>query len=152
MDTLALDHHALLAVAVAEARQGLLENGIPIGAAIFDASGKLLGSGHNRRIQHNDPSAHGETDAFRNAGRQRTYRDKVMVTTLAPCWYCSGLVRQFGFETLIVGESQNFQGGIAWLRDLGVKVIDLGNQECITLLADYIKKYPDIWHEDIGKD
>ncbi|MGA2420844.1 MAG: nucleoside deaminase [Candidatus Acidiferrum sp.] len=152
MDALALDHHALLAVAIAEARQGLLENGIPIGAAIFDASGKLLGSGHNRRMQHNDPSAHGETDAFRKAGRQRTYRDKIMVTTLAPCWYCSGLVRQFGFETLIVGESQNFQGGIAWLRDLGVNVIDLNNQECISLLADYIKKYPHIWREDIGQD
>ena len=152
MDPFTVDHHALLSVAIAEARQGLLENGIPIGAAIFDDSGKLLGSGRNRRMQHNDPSAHGETDAFRNAGRQRTYRDKIMVTTLAPCWYCSGLVRQFGFETLIVGESQNFQGGIAWLRDLGVNVIDLNNQECITLLADYIKKYPHIWHEDIGED
>ena len=152
MDPFTLDYHALLAVALSEARQGLLENGIPIGAAIFDVTGKLLGSGHNRRMQHNDPSAHGETDAFRNTGRQRTYRDKIMVTTLAPCWYCSGLVRQFGFETLIVGESQNFQGGIAWLRDLGVNVIDLNNQECAILLADYIKKYPHIWHEDIGED
>jgi cytosine/creatinine deaminase len=152
MDPIALDPHALLAIAIAQARQGLSENGIPIGAAIFDATGKLLGAGHNRRVQHNDPSAHGETDAFRNAGRQRTYRDKIMVTTLAPCWYCSGLVRQFGFETLIVGESQNFQGGVPWLRDLGVKVIDLNSRECITLLASYIKKYPHIWHEDIGED
>src|SRR5271157_2143287 len=143
-----LDHRALLTVAIAEARQGLSENGIPIGAAIFDASGKLLGAGHNRRVQHIDPSAHGETDAFRNAGRQRTYRDKIMVTTLAPCWYCSGLVRQFGFQTLIVGESQNFQGGLTWLRDLGVNVIDLNNQQCITLLADYIQNNPQIWHED----
>jgi creatinine deaminase len=146
------DPHTLLAVAIAEARQGLAEGGIPIGAAIFDAAGALLGAGHNRRVQHNDPSAHGETDAFRNAGRQRSYRNKIMVTTLAPCWYCSGLVRQFGFRTLIVGESHNFPGGIAWLRDLGVNVIDLKNQECITLLATYVKDHPQIWHEDIGED
>ena len=148
----ALDHSAMLAVAFAEARNGLAEGGIPIGAAIFDAEGRLLGSGHNRRVQNGDPSLHGETDAFRNAGRQRSYRDKIMVTTLAPCWYCSGLVRQFGFGTLIVGESKNFQGGIVSLRDLGVNVIDLNNQECITLLATYIKDHPQIWHEDIGED
>jgi cytosine deaminase len=147
-----LDPHALLAIAIAEARQGLSENGIPIGAAIFDAAGKLLGAGHNRRVQHNDPSAHGETDAFRNAGRQRTYRDKIMVTTLAPCWYCSGLVRQFGFQTLIVGESQNFPGGLSWLHEHGVKIIDLNSQECISLLAGYIQKNPAIWHEDIGEE
>jgi creatinine deaminase len=152
MPPVQLDYHALLAVAIAEARQGLSENGIPIGAAIFDATGKLLGSGHNRRVQHSDPSAHGETDAFRNAGRQRTYRDKIMVTTLAPCWYCSGLVRQFGFQTLVVGESQNFQGGVAWLRELGVNVIDLDSRECVTLLEDYIQKNPNVWHEDIGED
>ena len=146
------NYESLLAVAIAEARKGLSENGIPIGAAVFDATGKLLGSGHNRRVQHNDPSAHGETDAFRNAGRQRTYRDKIMVTTLAPCWYCSGLVRQFGFRTLIVGESQNFQGGVAWLRELGVNVIDLNSRECVELLADYIQKNPNVWHEDIGED
>jgi cytosine deaminase len=147
-----LDPHALLAIAIAEARQGLSENGIPIGAAIFDAAVKLLGAGHNRRVQHNDPSAHGETDAFRNAGRQRTYRDKIMVTTLAPCWYCSGLVRQFGFQTLIVGESQNFPGGLSWLHEHGVKIIDLNSQECISLLAGYIQKNPAIWHEDIGEE
>src|SRR5271167_4916 len=152
MSPVQLDYSALLAVAIAEARQGLSENGIPIGAAIFDAVGKLIGAGHNRRVQHNDPSAHGETDAFRNAGRQRTYRDKIMVTTLAPCWYCSGLVRQFGFHTLIVGESRNFPGGLDWLRDLGVNVIDLNNQQCITLLADYIQNNPQIWHEDIGEE
>ncbi len=108
--------------------------------------------GHNRRVQHNDPSAHGETDAFRNAGRQRTYSDKIMVTTLAPCWYCSGLVRQFNFETLIVGESQNFAGGLAWLRELGINVIDLNSEECFLLLSDYIKKNPRVWHEDIGEE
>jgi len=142
----------MLSVAIAEARKGLAEGGIPIGAAIFDPTGKLIGAGHNRRVQNNDPSLHGETDAFRNAGRQRSYRNLIMVTTLAPCWYCSGLVRQFGFGTVIVGESRNFQGGIDWLRSLGIKVIDLDSQECVTMLSEYIRANPEIWHEDIGQD
>ena len=146
------DYAAMLAVAFEEAQLGLAEGGLPIGAAIFHHDGTLISRGRNRRVQQNDPSIHGETDAFRSAGRQRSYRDLIMVTTLAPCWYCSGLVRQFGFQTLIVGESQNFPGGIAWLREHGVNVIDLNNQECVALLAEYIKKNPAIWHEDIGKD
>jgi creatinine deaminase len=145
-----LDFSKLLAVAIAEARTGLAEGGLPIGAAIFDATGKLLGAGHNRRVQDGDPSMHGETNAFRNAGRQRNYRNLIMVTTLAPCWYCSGLVRQFGFGTLVVGESRNFQGGVDWLRSLGVNVIDLDSHECVTLVADYICANPEIWNEDIG--
>ena len=140
----------MLEIAMAEARQGLAEGGIPIGAALFDRSGKVLGRGHNRRVQENDPSVHGETDAFRRAGRQRTYRDKMMVTTLAPCWYCSGLVRQFGIGTVIVGESVNFQGGIDWLRQNGIEVIDLHSEECVRMLANYISANPAIWHEDIG--
>jgi creatinine deaminase len=146
------DYPAMLAVALAEARKGLAEGGIPIGAAIFDASGKLVGAGHNRRVQNGDPSLHGETDAFRNAGRQRSYRQLIMVTTLAPCWYCSGLVRQFGFRTLVVGESRNFQGGLDWLRSLGVRVIDLDSEECASLLAAYIRASPDVWNEDIGEE
>jgi|ERR1022692_42036 cytosine deaminase len=146
------DYAAMLAVALAEARKGLAEGGIPIGAAIFDASGKLAGAGHNRRVQNGDPSLHGETDAFRNAGRQRSYRKLIMVTTLAPCWYCSGLVRQFGFGTLIVGESRNFQGGVDWLRSLGLKVIDLDSEECASLLSAYIRANPEIWNEDIGEE
>jgi cytosine/creatinine deaminase len=142
----------MLAVALAEARMGLAEGGLPIGAAIFDASGRVIGSGHNRRVQNGDPSMHGETDAFRNAGRQRSYRNLIMVTTLAPCWYCSGLVRQFGFGTLVVGESRNFQGGVEWLRSLGIQVIDLDSAECVSLMADYIKNHPDVWHEDIGEE
>src|SRR5580692_1731057 len=130
-----LDHAALLAVALAEARKGLAEGGIPIGAAIFDAKGKLIGSGHNRRVQNGDPSMHGETDAFRRAGRQRSYRAMTMVTTLAPCWYCSGLIRQFGFGRVVVGESETFRGGIDWLREIGVEVVDLRSQVCIDLLA-----------------
>jgi len=142
----------MLAVALHEARLGLAEGGIPIGAALFGGDGRLLGSGHNRRVQHGDPSAHGETDAFRNAGRQRSYRDCVMVTTLAPCWYCSGLVRQFGIGTLVVGESRNFSGGVEWLRSLGVRVVDLDNEDCARLLADYIRDNPAVWYEDIGEE
>jgi cytosine deaminase len=147
-----LDYHAMLQVAIAEARQGLAEGGIPIGAALFDRQGNLLGSGHNRRVQENDPSVHGETDAFRKAGRQRSYRDKIMVTTLAPCWYCSGLVRQFNIGTVVVGESVNFAGGVEWLRENGVEVIDLNCAECVQLLADFIAAHPEVWHEDIGAE
>ena len=145
------DYKALLDVAVKEARQGLAEGGIPIGAALFDKDGNLLGSGHNRRIQENDPSIHGETDAFRKAGRQRNYRDKIMATTLAPCWYCSGLVRQFNIGTVVVGESVNFPGGIEWLRENGVEVIDLNSTECIEMMKRYIESNPEVWNEDIGE-
>lgn len=146
------NHAAMLAVALAEARKGLAEGGIPIGAAIFDADGHLVSAGHNRRVQHGDPSMHGETDAFRNAGRQRSYRNLTMVTTLAPCWYCSGLIRQFGFGTVVVGESRNFQGGIEWLRSLRVRVIDLDSEECVSLLNEYIRVHPEVWNEDIGEE
>mgnify|MGYP000022221167 FL=1 len=146
----AQSHQQMLEVAIEEAKAGLAEGGIPIGAAIFDADGTLLGRGHNRRIQESDPSVHAETDAFRKAGRQRNYRDKVMVTTLAPCWYCSGLVRQFNIGTVIVGESVNFDGGVEWLRENGVNVIDLNSAECIELLGNFISSNPEIWNEDIG--
>jgi cytosine deaminase len=147
-----LDYEAMLEVAIEEARQGLAEGGIPIGAALFDERGTLLGRGHNRRVQEGDPSAHGETDAFRKAGRQSSYRDKIMVTTLAPCWYCSGLVRQFNIRTVIVGESINFSGGVPWLKENGVEVIDLNSQACIKMLADYVAANPSVWNEDIGED
>ena len=146
------EYSAMLAVVLAEARLGLAEGGIPIGAAIFDTTGKLIGKGHNRRVQNGDPSLHGETDAFRHAGRQRSYRNLIMVTTLAPCWYCSGLVRQFGFGKVVVGESRNFQGGIEWLRSLGIKVIDLNSEECASMLSDYIRANPAVWNEDIGEE
>ena len=146
------DYRAMLETAIAEARSGLDEGGIPIGAALYHADGRLLGCGHNRRVQEDDPSVHGETDAFRKAGRQRSYRDTIMVTTLAPCWYCSGLVRQFNIGTVVVGESVNFSGGIDWLRGHGVNVIDLANDECITMLGDWISTNPATWNEDIGED
>jgi cytosine deaminase len=147
-----LDYKKILDVAIEEAKIGLAEGGIPIGAALFDKQGNLLGRGHNRRVQENDASVHGETDAFRKAGRQRTYRDKIMVTTLAPCWYCSGLVRQFKIGTVIVGESVNFDGGIEWLKENGVEVINLNSAQCIEMLKNYIENNPEVWREDIGEE
>ena len=146
------DFAAMLAIALAEARLGLSEGGVPVGAALFDREGRLLGRGRNRRVQEGDPSIHGETDAFRKAGRQRGYRDKVLATTLAPCWYCSGLVRQFGIGTLVVGDAVNFLGGLDWLREAGVRVVDLASPECIDLMRDFIAAHPDLWNEDIGRE
>ena len=142
----------MLNTAIQQAQKGLKEGGIPIGAALFSTNGTLLGKGRNRRIQNNDPSLHGETDAFRNAGRQLSYMNTIMVTTLAPCWYCSGLIRQFKIKTVIVGESVNFSGGVDWLKQNGIKVIDLHSEECITMLGNYIRRNPDIWNEDIGEE
>lgn len=142
----------MLAIAVEEARIGLAEGGVPVGAALFSRDGQLLGRGHNRRVQEGDPSIHGETDAFRKAGRQKTYRDKILVTTLAPCWYCSGLIRQFNIGTVLVGESVNFPGGIEWLRQNGVNVVDLNSGECIEMMASFIQDYPELWNEDIGEE
>jgi cytosine/creatinine deaminase len=143
---------SMLKVAIEEARIGLAEGGIPIGAALFDSNGKLLGRGHNRRVQENDPSIHGETDAFRKAGRQTSYKHTTMATTLAPCWYCSGLVRQFGIGTVVVGESVNFRGGIDWLSENGIYVIDMRSAECVGILKEFIELYPSLWNEDIGAD
>lgn len=141
----------MLNVAIQEAQKGLAQGGIPIGAALFHTNGTLLGKGRNQRIQKNDPSLHGETDAFRNAGRQRSYANTIMVTTLAPCWYCSGLVRQFNIKTVVVGESVNFSGGIDWLKQHGIEVIDLQSETCIKMLGNFIHENPEIWHEDIGE-
>lgn len=146
------DYERMLRVAIKEARMGLAEGGVPIGAALFDGAGNLLGRGHNRRVQDGDPAMHAETSAFKSAGRRRSYRDCVMVTTLAPCWYCSGLVRQFGIGTVVAGESATFQGGLAWLAENGVKVVDLDNAECKALLGGFIRERPEVWNEDIGVD
>lgn len=145
-----LDLRTLLDVAYEQARIGLDEGGIPIGAALFAADGTLLGAGHNRRIQDDDPSAHGETKAFRAAGRQRDYSSTIMVTTLSPCWYCSGLIRQFGIGTVVIGENRTFYGGEDWLRENGIEVIVLDDQRCVEMMSDYITTHPQVWNEDIG--
>ncbi|HET6826965.1 MAG TPA: nucleoside deaminase [Amnibacterium sp.] len=141
-----------LAVAAEQARAGAREGGIPIGAALFDREGRLLGAGHNRRVQQDDASVHGETDAFRNAGRQRSYRDTTMATTLSPCWYCSGLVRQFGIGRVVVGEDVNFSGGQEWLTEHGTEVVVLNDPDLIAMMADYIRLNPEVWNEDIGEE
>lgn len=146
-----VDPQALLDVAVAEARAGLAEGGIPIGAALFTADGRLLGRGHNRRVQDDDPSVHAETDAFRNAGRQRDYRSTIMVTTLSPCWYCSGLVRQFGIGAVVIGEARTFHGGHDWLAEHGVAVTLLDDERCVAMMTDFVRERPELWHEDIGE-
>jgi cytosine/creatinine deaminase len=142
----------MLKVAVEEARAGLAEGGIPIGAGLFGPAGELLGRGHNRRVQDQDPSMHAETAAFRNAGRQRTYRGTTMVTSLSPCWYCSGLVRQFGISRVVVGEARTFFGGHEWLAEHGVEVVLLDDPELVELMTDFIAARPELWLEDIGED
>jgi cytosine deaminase len=146
-----INYEEMLAVAIEEAELGLSEGGVPVGAAVFDGEGRLLSRGRNRRVQEGDPSIHGETDAFRKAGRQRTYRDKIMVTTLAPCWYCSGLIRQFNIGKVVVGEDVTFAGGVEWLRENGIDVVVIDSQRCKDLMSEFIQLRPEIWNEDIGE-
>jgi cytosine deaminase len=148
----AIETAGLLAVAVAEAKAGLAEGGIPIGAALFDTSGTVLGQGHNRRVQDDDPSMHAETAAFRAAGRRRTYADTIMVTTLSPCWYCSGLIRQFGIGEVVIGENKTFHGGQDWLAEHGVTITMVHDAGCVAMMTDFISARPDLWYEDIGRD
>ena len=142
----------MLEVAKAEARLGASGGGIPIGAALFGPGGELWGRGHNRRLQDDDPSLHGETSAFRNAGRRRSYRGTTMATTLSPCWYCSGLVRQFGISRVVIGEAETFVGGHGWLAENGVEVVVLQDQDCIEMMREFETEHPDVWAEDIGAD
>jgi cytosine/creatinine deaminase len=139
-----------LAVAVEEAHAGLASGGVPIGAALVAPDGTILGRGHNRRVQDDDPSVHAETAAFRAAGRQPSYRGTTMVTTLSPCWYCSGLVRQFGISRLVVGEATSFTGGHDWLAEHGVEVVVLDDDRCRSMMRDFVAARPDLWFEDIG--
>jgi cytosine/creatinine deaminase len=145
------DPQIMLAVALEQARIGLSEGGIPVGGAIFRPDGVLLGAGRNRLVQNGDPSMHGETDAFRAAGRQPRYRDLILVTTLAPCWYCSGLIYQFRFKQVIVGDSVNAQGGVAWLRQQGLDILDLASPECIQVMSDFKRANPNLWNECVGE-
>lgn len=139
-----------LSVALDEARASAAEGGVPIGAALVDYDGRVLGRGHNRRVQEDDPSAHGETEAFRAAGRQRSYRWTTMVTTLSPCWYCSGLVRQFGIGRVVIGDTRTFHGAHDWLAEHGVEVVVLDDPECARLMTEFVDAHSDLWHEDIG--
>ncbi len=142
----------MLEVAKEEARRGRDSGGIPIGAALFGPGGELWGKGHNRRVQDGDPTIHGETAAFRAAGRRRSYRGTTMATTLSPCWYCSGLVRQFGISRVVIGEARTFFGGHEWLAENGVEVVVLDDPECVAMMELFIAEHPELWYEDIGAD
>lgn len=140
-----------LAVAKDEARQGAAEGGIPIGAALFGPDGELWGRGRNRRIQDGDPSIHGETSAFRDAGRRRSYRGATMATTLSPCWYCSGLVRQFGISRVVIGEAITFVGGHDWLAEHGTEIVLFEDRELVDMMSAFAAANPGVWAEDIGE-
>ena len=145
------DPHAMLAIALEQARIGANEGGVPVGGAIFTVDGTLLGAGRNRLVQHGNCSLHGETDAFRAAGRRAHWHDTILVTTLAPCWYCSGLISQFRFRKVIVGDSVNAQGGLEWLKSQSIEILDLKSQDCIDLIAKFQHEHPDLWKECIGE-
>lgn len=145
-----LDPRTLLRVALEEARAGAAAGGVPVGAALFGPDGALLGRGHNRRVQDGDPATHGETAAFRAAGRRPHYRGTTMVTTLSPCFFCAGLIRQFRIPNLVVGEAGTFGGQHAWLAAHGVAVTVLDDPECTALMTRFERDHPDVWVEDIG--
>jgi cytosine deaminase len=136
--------------AIAEAKKGLEEGGLPIGSVLV-RDGQIIAAGHNRRVQEGDPMAHAEIDCLRRAGRQKTFRDTVLYSTLMPCFLCSGAVVQFGVPRVIVGESVNFAGGPEFMRKHGVKIVDLHDPACIVMMRDFIRDHPELWHEDIGK-
>ena len=136
--------------AIDEARKGLAEGGIPIGSALAK-DGKLIASGHNKRVQDGDPVAHAEIDCLRNAGRIGSFQDTVLYSTLMPCYLCSGAVVQFGIKTVVVGESRTFPGAPEFMRAHGVEVVDLDLPECIAMMEQFIKERPELWNEDIGK-
>jgi creatinine deaminase len=141
----------LMNAAIEEAQHGLAEGGLPIGSVLV-RGGQIIGRGHNRRVQKGDPMAHAEIDCLSRAGRQKTYKDTVLYSTLMPCHLCSGAVVQFGIPKVVVGESVNFGGAPDFLRKQGVEVIDLHDPQCIQMMGDFTKAHPDLWNEDIGKD
>lgn len=136
--------------ALEEARIGSREGGIPIGS-VLTRNGKIIGKGHNMRVQKNDPTAHAEIECLRNSGRIGTYKGTVLYSTLMPCYLCAGAVVQFGIRKVIVGESRNFSGAKEFMQSHGIEVIDLDSAECIEIMRMFILNHPDLWYEDIGR-
>lgn len=136
--------------AIEEARLGMSEGGLPIGSVLVRGN-HIIGRGHNRRVQRGDPMAHAEIDCLTNAGRQKTYGDTVLYSTLMPCYLCSGAAVQFGVPKVVVGESVNFGGGPEFMRSKGIEVVDLHDAECIEMMGSFIREHPELWNEDIGK-
>ncbi|MFN8558415.1 MAG: nucleoside deaminase [Dehalococcoidia bacterium] len=145
-----MDDAAHLNEAIAEARAGLAEGGIPIGSVLV-RGGEIIGRGHNRRAQDGDQTAHAEIDCLRNAGRQRTLRDTVLYSSLMPCYLCAGAVVQVGLPRVVVGESRTFTGSRAFMEAHGVEVVDLDDGRCVALMRDFITARPELWAEDIGR-
>ncbi len=139
-----------MAEAIAEAKQGLSEGGIPIGSVIIK-DGKIVGKGHNKRVQDSDPVTHAEIDCLRNAGRIGNYRETTLYSTLMPCYLCAGAVVQFGIKKVIAGESATFAGAKEFMESHGVEVIDLNLDECKQMMSKFIQEKPELWNEDIGK-
>lgn len=150
MDKVGQDKDPFLQIAIAEARTGLTEGGIPIGSVLV-RDGQIIGRGHNRRVQQGDPIAHAEIDCLRNAGRTGSYRNTVLYSTLMPCYLCAGAIVQFGIPKVVAGESRTFQGAKVFLIEQGVEVIDLDSEECYRMMQDFIEKNPELWNEDIGQ-
>jgi cytosine deaminase len=147
-----------LQAAIDEAKLGLSEGGLPIGSVLVRGD-RIIGRGHNRRVQHGDPMAHAEIDCLKNAGRQGTYKDTILYSTLMPCYLCTGAAVQFGVPKVIVGESVTFPGGESkwglsgdFMRAAGIEVVDLRDETCIAMMRDFIAKNPTLWNEDIGVD
>jgi creatinine deaminase len=136
--------------AIAEAKQGLNEGGIPIGSVLV-RDGKIISKGHNKRVQNNDPMTHAEIDCLRNAGRIGTYKGTTLYSTLMPCYLCAGAVVQFGIKKVIAGESKTFLGAKEFMESHGVEVIDLDLENCKRLMQDFIQQKPELWNEDIGE-
>ena len=150
-------HEPFLLAAIEEARQGLAEGGLPIGSVLVRA-GTIIGRGHNRRVQEGKPMIHAEIDCLNNAGRQQTYRDTVLYSTLMPCFLCAGAAVQFGIPVVVVGESETFRGGEgpggtspAFMRSHNIELVDLDDDRCIELMRRFIAEHPEIWNEDIGE-
>lgn len=138
-------------IAIEEAKKGLSEGGIPIGSVLVSKDGEILGKGHNRRVQDNDPLAHAEIVSIRNAGRIGSYKDTILYSTLMPCYLCAGAIVQFGIKKVIVGESKTFPGAKDFLLSHKVEVVDLNLDECIELMNKFIEINQELWNEDIGK-
>ena len=136
--------------AIAEAKQGISEGGIPIGSVLV-RDGKIIGRGHKKRVQDCDPVTHAEIDCLRNAGRVGNYKNAVLYSTLMPCYLCAGAVVQFGIKKVFVGENETFAGAKAFMESHGVEVINLNNQECKEMMRKFIAEKPELWNEDIGK-
>jgi creatinine deaminase len=139
-----------LNAAISEARKGLSEGGIPIGSVLV-RDGKIIGRGHNKRVQDGDPVTHAEIDCLRNAGRIGSYKDAVLYSTLMPCYLCAGAVVQFGIKKVFAGENETFNGAVDFMRSMGVEVINIDSEECKEMMRKFIAEKPQLWFEDIGK-